>query len=76
MGRPEIALDLLETLRADPSGQVLRELLGQLREIDKRLQGRLRLLNDRDTYLKLTAAKEAVNSAIIVLASAVPRSPR
>lgn len=67
MAAQEIQMDLLDALRADADGALARKLLGQLREIDQRLQRRLRQLNDRDTYLKLSAAKQAVTSAINVL---------
>jgi hypothetical protein len=67
MDRTDIAGDLLEALRADASGDVLREVLARLREADRRLQARLRLLNDRDTYLQIDAAKSAVAAAIAVM---------
>jgi hypothetical protein len=67
MAAQEIQMDLLDALRADADGALARKLLAQLREIDQRLQRRLRQLNDRDTYLKLSAAKQAVTSAINVL---------
>jgi BMFP domain-containing protein YqiC len=67
MDRNDIAGDLLEALRADASGDVLREVLARLREADRRLQARLRLLNDRDTYLQIDAAKSAVAAAIAVM---------
>jgi hypothetical protein len=67
MDRQDIAGELLEALRADPSGKVLKEVLMRLREADRRLQARLRLLNDRDTYLQLDAARQAVSAAIIVM---------
>jgi hypothetical protein len=67
MDRTDIAGDLLEALRADASGDVLREVLARLREADRRLQARLRLPNDRDTYLQIDAAKSAVAAAIAVM---------
>lgn len=67
MATEEIQMELLDALRADADGELACKLLSQLREIDQRLQRRLRQLNDRDTYLKLNAAKQAVSAAINLL---------
>lgn len=67
MANEEIQMDLLDALRADADGELVRKLLIQLREIEQRLQRRSRQLNDRDTYLKLKAASQAVASALNVL---------
>lgn len=69
MAAQEIQMDLLDALRADANGELARRLLGQLRDIEQRLQRGLRQLNDRDTYLQLNAAKQAVSAAIAVLSS-------
>ena len=60
-------LDLEERLYADKEGTARAKLLTDLQAMQRRLQGDLRKLNNRQTHLELQGALQAVGSALDVI---------
>lgn len=69
MKKPVHMLSLEEALAEDRTGKVREKLLADFRQLQLRLQGDLRRLNDRNTYKELQGALQAVTAAIQVIAS-------
>ena len=67
MRAPVVMLDLEEKLLADRDGSLRRKLIGDLHELQQRLQGELRQMNSRSRYLELQGAIRAVTAALQVL---------
>ena len=67
MRAPVVMLDLEEKLLADRDGSLRRKLIGDLHELQQRLQGELRQMNSRSRYLELQGAIRAVTAAVQVL---------
>ena len=69
MKKPVYMLNLEEALAEDRSGKVREKLLADFCQLQLRLQGDLRRLNDRQTYKELQGALQAVTAAIQVIAT-------
>lgn len=69
MKKPVYMLSLEEALAEDRTGKVREKLLADFRQLQLRLQGDLRRLNDRNTYKELQGALQAVTAAIQVIAT-------
>lgn len=69
MKKPVYMLNLEEALAEDRTGKVREKLLADFRQLQLRLQGDLRRLNDRKTHKELQGALQAVTAAIQVIAT-------